>query len=151
MSNGNHHCRCTTHNKVRIKNPHYPFLSTLLIVLLPKCPFCIMAYTSAITMCSAKSLSQHSPQWTSYISISLALLTLLIVAWNYKGKKTIVACLLIMIGSLFIVQSELHSGLLRGYYWGSAMLFAGVWVNGNFSYVVRLFTSRTEKPTWQHG
>lgn len=151
MSNGNRHCRCATHNKVRINNPHYPFLSTLLIVMLPKCPFCFMAYTSAITMCSSKSLTEFSPLWTSYISISLAILTLFIVAWNYKGRKTIVACLLIVIGSLLIIQSELSSGLLPGYYWGSAMLFVGVWVNGNFSYVVRLFASRTEKKVLQHG
>lgn len=151
MFAGNRHCRWATHNKVRIKNPHYPFLSTLLIVLLPKCPFCVMAYTSAITMCSAKSLTEYVPRWASNISISLALVTLLIVAWNYKGRKTIVACLLIIIGSLIIIQSELHSGLLTGYYWGSAMVFAGVWVNGNFSYVVRLFASRTEKTALQHG
>lgn len=110
-----------------------------------------MAYTSAITMCSAKSLTEFSPQGTSYISICLALITLSIVGWNYKGMKTIVACILILIGSAFIVQSELYSGLLAGYYWGSAMLFMGVWVNGNFAYVVRLFASRTEKPALQHG
>lgn len=151
MSPGNRHCRCTTHTKVRTKNPHYPLLSTLLIVLLPKCPFCLLAYTSAITMCSVKSLTQHAPQWTSYISIGLSVVTLLIVALNYKGMKTLVACLLILMGSSLIVQSELYSGLLTGYYWGCALVFLGVWVNGNFSYVVRILTSRKENPTWLHG
>lgn len=151
MSTVNKHCGFITHNKVRIKNPHYSFLSTLLIVLLPKCPFCVMAYTSAITMCGAGSMTGYSTLWTSYISICLALLTFLIVAWNYKGKKTILACLLILTGSLFIIQSELYSGLLTGYYWGSAMLFVGIWVNGNFSYFVRLVALRSQKTAWQHA
>jgi hypothetical protein len=151
MSIDNKHCGCTTHNKVRIKNPHYPFLGSLLIVLLPKCPFCIMAYTSAITVCSAKSMSGYSPQWTSWISILLATLTFLIVAWNYKGRKTIVACALILVGVLLITQSELFSGLLTGYYWGSGLLILGVWVNGNFSSAVSMFASRTEKNALEHG
>jgi hypothetical protein len=145
MTSQNKHCHCTTHHKVRIKNASYPWLSTLLIVLLPKCPFCILAYTSAITVCSAKSLAGHSPVWTSYISVAFALFTFCIVAWNYKGKKTIVACLFILAGSLLIARSELYSGLLTSYYWGSALLIAGVWVNGSFSYFVKLFATRISK------
>ena len=152
MPTGNQHCGCTTHNKVRIKNPQYPFLGSLLVILLPKCPFCIMAYTSAITVCGAKSMSSYSPQWTSWISICLATATFLIVAYNFKGKKTIVACATILAGIFLIVQSELYTGLLGGYYWGSALLVAGVWVNGNFSYVVHILAPRLEKTilaAWQ--
>lgn len=150
MTTGNQHCGCSTHNKVRIKNPHYPFLSSLLIVLIPKCPFCIMAYTSAITVCSAKSMSGYSPQWTSWISICLAMVTFLIVAWNYKGRKTLLACALILTGILLIVRSELVTGVLTGYCWGSVLLFVGVWVNGNLSYVVKLFNppEKTVQRAW---
>ena len=152
MHSGNKHCACKSHYKVRIKNPHYPFLSGLLIAILPKCPFCVMAYTSAITVCSAKSIAAvYSPGWTSYIPIALAILTLCIVAWNHKGKKTIAACFLILAGILFIAQSELFSGELTSYYWGCALLFSGVWVNGNLSYFVKLFTSGTSRESLQHG
>ena len=145
-------CACKTHNKVRIKNPHYPFFSSLLIALLPKCPFCVMAYTSAITVCSAKTLTAvYSPEWTSTIPISLAILTLGIVAWNYKGKKTVAACFLILTGVFLIVQSELFSGVLTSYYWGCALLFFGVWVNGNLGYFVRLITLGTTKKSLQNG
>jgi hypothetical protein len=152
MFSGNKHCTCKTHNKVRIKNPHYPFFSSLLVALLPKCPFCVMAYTSAITVCSAKTITPvYSPAWTSYIPVSLAVLTLGIVVWNYKGGKTIASCLLMLTGILLIMRSELFSGQLASYYGGCSLLFLGVWVNGNLSYFVKLFTSRTGRESMQHG
>ncbi len=151
MTLENEYCHCATYHKVRLKNPYYPLLGSLLIALLPKCPFCIMAYTSAITVCSTKSLAGHSAQWTSYISISLSLLTFCIVAQNYKGRRTIAACLLILIGSSFVIYSELYSGLLGSYYWGSTILIVGVWVNGSFTYFTKLFASRMGKPVAHHG
>ena len=142
----NKSCTCPTHHKVRINNPHYPLLSSLLIALLPKCPFCIMAYSSAITVCGAKSMSEFFPQWTSWISISLSLATLGIVAWNYKGMKTIIACLLILSGVYLIIQSELFTGRLTSYYWGCTLLFIGVWQNGSLSWFVkRIFPKRFER------
>ncbi len=150
--NKHKHCACKTHNKVRIKNPHYPFLSSLLIALLPKCPFCVMAYTGAITVCGAKTLAAvYSPEWTSAIPISLSILTLGIVAWNYKGRKTIAACFFIAMGILLIVQSELFSGAIASYYWGCALLFLGVWANGSLSYFVKLFRAGTSRDSLQHG
>ena len=145
-------CTCKSHYKVKIRNPHYPILSGLLIALLPKCPFCVMAYTSAITVCSAKSLAAvYSPAWTAYIPVALAVFTLCIVAWNHKGKKTIAACLMIMAGIVCIMQSELFSGELSSYYWGCALLFSGVWVNGNLSYIVKLLAPRIRRESLQHG
>lgn len=138
MPPGNKSCRCPKNHKVRINNPDYPLLNSLLIILLPKCPFCIMAYTSAITVCSTRSLTEYSPQWTSWISISFTVLTLIIVIWNYKGIRTILASLLILSGLFFIIQSELISGLLTTYYWGCVFLFTGIWVNGSLLYFVRM-------------
>jgi hypothetical protein len=151
MTQGTIHCKCKTHHKVRLKKSYYPLLGSLLIAILPKCPFCIVAYTSAITVCSAKSLTEYTPEWTSYIPISLAMLTFCIVVWNYKGKKTIAACALILAGGILITYSELYSGQLSSYYWGSALLVMGVWVNGNFSYFVDIVTSRMGKQAVSHG
>lgn len=98
-----------------------------------------MAYSSAITLCSGARLYDHNPVWTSYISIGLAVVTLLLVTWNYKGKRTVLAALLILAGSGLILDSELRTGQLDHYYLGSAGLLLGVWVNGNLYFFLKRF------------
>ena len=117
------------------------FLPGILIALIPKCPFCILSFTSAITVCSSKTLPVHDSNWTSYISIAFSVLTAVIVAYNYKGVKTQFALATIGLGIALIVYSELYSGLLQSYYWGSAFLIVGVWINGSLEFFIRKFKS----------
>lgn len=136
-------CACPAPDKVRTKNAQYPLLSTLLIALLPKCPFCITAFTSAITVCSTKTMMEFTPQWTSWISITLAFITLCAVAFNYKGRKTLIACVLIAMAIFLIARSELFTGNIQTYYTGACLLLIGGWINGNFSWFIRLLFKRT--------
>lgn len=110
------------------------FVAGIFIALLPKCPFCILAYSSAITLCSGKKLYHHDPTWASYISIFLAIFTLIVILMNYKGIKTILAALLVIIGSGFIIWSEMITGEITEYYWGVGFLLFGVWLNANLMY-----------------
>ncbi len=117
----------------------------VVIALLPKCHFCILAYSSAITLCSGTKIYNHSPAWTSYISIGLALLTLALILINYKGLRTLFAASLVIIGCLLISYSELKTGEIAFYYGGTFALLFGVWVNGSFYHFFRKFTEkRTE-------
>ena len=114
-----------------------PVFTGIIIALIPKCPFCILAYSSAISVCGSVQLSQHSPLWTSWISVILALLTLLFIIFNYKGKKTLLAAAIILAGSGLIFWSELQSGALIQYQWGASLLILGVWLNGSFFFFAR--------------
>ena len=114
----------------------FSWLSGILIALIPKCPFCILAYSSAITVCSSKSLAAYTPDWTSSVSIAFSFLTLIITLYNYKGYRTQLACLLILIGSSLIVYSEIFTGVLTTYYWGCAILILGVWTNGSLPFFI---------------
>ena len=130
-------CSC---KKTHSKNKDWNFSSLvpgLLIAIIPKCPFCILSYTSAITVCSSKNLSAFSPHWTSWISISFSLITFIITIYNYKGLRTQIACFFILMGGALIVYSELFTGLLQSYYWGSAILLLGVWLNGSLPFFLR--------------
>jgi hypothetical protein len=132
-------CSCPKkHSKNTDWNIFFPLIPGLFIALIPKCPFCILSYTSAITVCSSKSISGYSPHWTSWISIFFSLITLIITFYNYKGLRTQIACLLILIGGILIVYSELFTRLLPSYYWGCAILIFGVWVNGSLLFFLRL-------------
>ncbi len=128
-------CSCKPRKKrTTFKSPYLSFIAGLFIALLPKCPFCILAYSSAITLCSGKTLYNHDPGWTSFISIALALFTLVVILLNYKGRKTIIAAILVLIGSLFLIYSEMYTGDIYQYYWGTAFLLLGVWLNANLMY-----------------
>lgn len=111
----------------------------LFIALLPKCHFCILAYSSAITLCSGTTLYHHTPIWTSYISVFLSLFTFLLVLWNFRGIRTIIAGFMVIVGCFLISYSELKTGELTYYYWGTVSLLTGVWVNGSFYYFFRKF------------
>ena len=139
MSHSPNSCPCPKEKKPKRKARPLSVLSGLLIVLLPKCPFCILTFSSAITLCSGAKIYQHAPSWASFISIGLAALTLLLLAWNYKGRRTLGAAALVLLGSWFIISSELQTGELAEYYWGAFFLLLGVWMNGSFLFFFRLW------------
>ena len=140
MQAGTNLCACPSESKVKLKNSPTTLLSALLIAIIPKCPFCILAYSSAITVCSTKAIV-HTTGWASYISISLALVTLFIVLFNFKGTRTIVAASLILIGTIIISYSELYSGQVSHYYFGCAFLVIGAWANGSLLFFVKFLKS----------
>ena len=144
MQSPDRSCHCPKPHKVKQKGGIFPVVTSIFIALLPKCPFCIMAYSSAITLCSGAKLYDHSPTWISWISIGLAALTLFFVLWNYKGSRTMVAAVLVLAGSYFILDSELRTGDVQNYYLGSFSLMLGVWVNGSFQY----FFKKLLRPVW---
>jgi membrane-bound ClpP family serine protease len=112
-------------------------LSGIAIALIPKCPYCILAYSSAITMCSGRKIYSHSPDWTSFLLLGLALLTLLLILFNYKGKRTITAAILVATGSALMFLSQFYTFSIYLYYLGTLLLLFGVWVNANFRFFYR--------------
>ena len=137
MSIPDGNCKCGKEHKVHRKGKSIGVWSGLLIAILPKCPFCVMAYSSAVTLCSGATMYDHTPTWISWISIGLAAFTLIITLWNYKGTRTLLAGLLILFGSSFILNSELRTGDVNAYYWGTFFLLSGVWLNGSFLHFLR--------------
>lgn len=134
---GEKHCACPTKERERNVKGVWPFLSGIFIAIIPKCSFCVMAYSSAITLCSGKQVYDHAPQWTSYISIGLAVMTLFFILINYKGWRTLLAALLVLLGSGIILRAELITGQLDNYYLGAFVLLLGVWMNASFYYFVK--------------
>ncbi len=120
--------------KIKKNASAFPILTGILIAILPKCPFCIAAYSSAIALCSGKKIYNQDPDWTNFISIALAIITLAMVLFNYRGKRTWFAASLVLMGSFLIIQTELYTGELTGYYYGAGLLLLGVWANASLLY-----------------
>ena len=125
-------CHCHTRKNVAVNSMNFSMISSVMIALIPKCPFCIMAYSSAITVCGGKSFQGYSPEWTSFISISLAIVPLILILMNYRGKRTLVAFGILLSGILLIIYSEIITGNLTTYYYGGALLIFGIWYNSSF-------------------
>lgn len=137
-------CNCSSGARKK-KRTALPVVLGLVVAILPKCPFCILAYSSAITLCSGAQINNHASGWTSWISIGLALLTLLLVLVNNRGRRTWAAAALVIAGGLLILRAELYSGNLSTYYLGAIFLLAGVWINASFLYFFRKWV----QPAWQ--
>ena len=127
-------CTCPSQKTKRKSKGNYSIFSGILIAIIPKCPYCILAYSSAITMCSGSKLYSHTPGWTSYLLLGLAALTLLFILLNYKGKRTIAAAALVASGSLLMLISQFYTFEINHYYIGTFLLLFGVWVNASFRF-----------------
>ena len=115
------------------------WLSALLIVIIPKCPFCIMAYTSAISMCGTGSLYFSENNWVSFIPLVLALIIILMIGLNYRDRRTVVALMISAVGFGLILGS--HQLVLESHFynWGTGLLFFSIFLNGSlFSFVSNL-------------
>ena len=116
-------------------------LTTALLVLLPKCPFCILAYSSTVMMCGKDSffadVRQHQSGLTIGITASLSLLVLLSIAFNYRDRRSLWSLVIVAVGGSLAIWSTVSGGGEYLYYAGVSMIALGVWLNGSLLYVWR--------------
>ena len=115
--------------------------SWLIIVLLPKCPLCLLSYSTAISLCGGKTIFQESVGWTSYIPILLAAFVIASFIYNFKGKKTLIAISIAILSCLIILYGEYITKSMTTYYIGVTALFFACWVNGSFSFFIKKFNN----------
>ena len=120
-------------------------LTTLLLVLLPKCPFCLMAFSSTVILCGkagAMSELTHTSPATIFITSFFCFLVLISILFNYRDARTKYALLLVATGCLFVICSVCIGGGLPLYYSGVILLFVGVWLNASLLFVISKITGR---------
>jgi hypothetical protein len=93
-----------------------------------------MAYSGAVTMCSGNSLYPHSGSYMSYITLLLALLIMIGIGFNFKGQRTYLALGITGLGMTLIFVSQFILLSSFWYYFGSSLLFVGIWFNGSLFY-----------------
>jgi hypothetical protein len=126
--------------KNRVSKKSYSLLGGLLLALLPKCPFCIMAYSGTLMLCGKDTVSELHYTSTSAATVFLTsffcLLTLLSIYFNKRGSRTRYALFISIIGASFVISSTLFYGGWSLYYTGVAVIFTGVWLNGSLFYFI---------------
>lgn len=129
------YCKHKKKQHAASKGDYLSILSGLSLAILPKCPICIFAYSSAITMCSGTKIQDtgiFQNEWM-YVNFGLLILTFGLIVFNYKGIKTLTAGALVLIagGVLLFGNTQLYPIL---FYLGSILLLFAVWLNGSFAW-----------------
>jgi len=129
----------------------YGFFVGLLLAILPKCPFCIMAYSSTVVLCGKDILIENQQNHYSTLSIFLtAFFCSLIIAGlllNFHGLRTKYALVLSGLGILTILNSAIRNGGLDLYYLGISVVFIAVWLNGSLISILRKFKNTLRRIT----
>ena len=119
------------------------FLAGIFLILLPKCPFCIMAYTSTVMLCGKDKLivTQHNNNSILSIALTVLFCSLVIagIFLNSRGTRTKYALALAGPGILMILNSVIRNGGQELYYLGVSILFIAVWLNGSLISILRKF------------
>jgi len=114
------------------------FITTLFIVILPKCPFCIAAYSSTLLLFWDLQVSELSIIYP-HIKPFLGLIILTLILFNYRGRKTIYALIIAILAFTFLVEKAYFITQLIPDWFIYLMFIFSVWLNGNFEFFLELF------------
>lgn len=129
---------CSSSKKYKIFSST-SWLGALFVALVPKCSLCVVAYSSAITVCGGQELYLEQSSWLSVVPLFLCLITFIMIIMNRRGLRTVLAAFLVIVASLIFYNVRL--GILNDYYYhiASATLFSAVWLNTSFLSVLNQF------------
>ncbi|MDH3649554.1 MAG: hypothetical protein OEQ53_07715 [Saprospiraceae bacterium] len=130
-------CACRTHRIIPLER--YSWLPAILLAVLPKCPLCIFSYSSAITLCSGRTLYDSASFSGLPIFVCLAALVILTFVINWRGRRTLIALSLAAIGILLLAASIFFQGISASFYFGVVTLMVGCFANANLMYFLSRF------------
>lgn len=128
----------------------YGWISGVLLAVIPKCPFCVLAYSSTMMLCGEGSLlssrSAHVSPLTIILTTLLGILTLIGISLNNRGKRTFYALMIAILGMSILFSSVMLGGGELLYYTGTAIVFIAIWFNGSMLWFVKkLMKNKSER------
>ena len=131
-------CNCHPTKKVN-RSSSASLFSTVVLIILPKCPICIMAYSSAITICGGTDMYFRYNNWVSYVPLVLALFINLMFLFNWRGQRTLYALTIAMVG--FTLISLTHQLVLSPIFYdlGAVLLLMSIWLNSSLISLLNKF------------
>ncbi|MEM6630334.1 MAG: hypothetical protein AAF694_11720 [Bacteroidota bacterium] len=134
---------CPSTEKRLLPKESASMLSFLALALLPKCPFCILSFGSAIAMCGTKNAETGLLGWRWELTLLWSAITLALILYNYKGSRTLYALGFALVGSGFILASYSYALFDQTFFYiGTILLFGGIWVNGSFGFFYTLIRGK---------
>lgn len=111
--------------------------SLLLIAILPKCPFCVMAYSGAVSLCSGKMFFPNGSSYAIYIFSVLCFLVVGSILLNFRDRRTFLSLALAIVGSFLVLGSQYFLWNSTSFYSGVMLLLFATWHNGSFYSVIK--------------
>jgi hypothetical protein len=110
--------------------------STILLILLPKCPFCFAAYLSAMALFFDMESAQLVPVLI-HVKPLLGLIIIALILLNQRGRRTWISLGIAMAAMAFLIlKTYFNTAVLPDWLIYTAFFFS-VWYNGNFKYFYR--------------
>lgn len=128
---------CSKHRKISTQGKSW--LSVLLIILLPKCPLCVMAYSGAMTMCSGNMIYPNAGNESLYFLLGLSAIVLLGIILNYRGRRTHLALAIALVGIINLILSQVYWYSEVSYYLSVLIIITGIWYNGSLYHFIKHF------------
>ena len=125
------------------RNGFVSFLSTALLIILPKCPFCIAAYSGAFMMFYEVDNAALAPIFL-HLKPLLGLLVFGSILLNFKGRKSQIASLIALIAFIFLLLGTYANFYVIPNWLIYCAFFFGAWFNGNFEYFIRFIKSKIQ-------
>lgn len=123
-------------NKAGRANGSMSFLSTVLLILIPKCPLCLTAYMSAAVMFFDIENEQLVP-FLLHAKPVLGMLIILMILLNRRGKRTWISLAIAAAAMVLLVLKTYYATFLVPDWVLYAAFIAAIWYNGNFMYFYR--------------
>jgi len=128
--------------KVEAANGSMSFFSTILLILIPKCPLCLTAYMSAMVLFFDIEYTTLVPMLL-HTKPAMGLLIIAMILMNRKDKRTLISLVIAGVALTFLVLKTYFYTALFMPDWiiYIAFIFA-IWYNGNFQYFYRFILSK---------
>jgi len=145
-------CRPCQRTQNTGRRKHISFVPGILLALIPKCPFCFMAFSSTMFLCGEDGTHTAVRTFASPETLNVTLffcsLTILFIVLNYRDNRTKYAIALAVSGSALILLSVTSKGGLPLYYFGLVLIFSGVWLNASLLYFIKMIRSSFNKTSY---
>lgn len=112
----------------------YSSVLGFIMLLLPKCPLCIIAYSGAVAICGSSTLIAHhssnTTDWRAYIALGISIIIAGFILFTHRARQyytinlimALCGLLLVCIGLTPASSVILKTNTMLCYYAGAAML-----------------------------
>jgi len=123
---------CSSCKNVNTFAKKYSSVLGFVIFILPKCPFCFVAYSSAVTLCGTSTLITHTTRhtdWGAYIALAMGItITSCIFFTNKKKQYRGMALIMALCGMLLLSIGIFKTDAMICYYIGAALLVMATFI-----------------------
>lgn len=132
-------CKSKLHTpkKLDATNGSMSLFSTVLLILIPKCPLCLTAYMSAMVLFFDIEYATLTPVLL-HTKPAMGLLIIIMILMNRKDKRTVVSLAIAGLALTFLILKTYYNlaVVIPDWMIYIAFIFA-IWYNGNFQYFYR--------------